>query len=270
MPRTRFQYHLPEHDVDYGVEVDIDSLKIDPAAQRELNLKRARDIAENLIEDAMGSIVVSERVNGERYVVDGMHRVEACRIKGIKTIKAEVHRGLTQQQEATLFLIKNREAAKVSTLDEYRVGLTAGDELCVNVDKVLRKHNLGLGSSSTNSVGAVSTVLRITKQYGPEILDRTLKIVEAAWGRGKETWDGVILGGVAMFLHRHGDKIDDEELAKKMLKRGLAARWRSEALTRASNSGYNNSGTGSRERQCYLMVVESWNKGRSAAKRIEP
>lgn len=268
MAKSRFQYTLPDHRVEYGVEVEIDSLKVDEEAQRGLNRKRAKSIADGLIVDALGSIVVSERADGNRYVVDGMHRTEACRIRGLRTIKAEIHYGLTQQQEATLFLIKNRESAKVSTLDEYRVGLTAGDTLCVSVDRVLKEHNLGLGSSSTNSVGAVSAVLRITKQYGPEILDRTLTVVEAAWGRGKETWDGVILGGVAMFLSRHGDSIDDNELAKKMLKRGMAARWRAEALTRASNGGYNNSGTGSRESQCYQMVVECWNKGRTAANRI--
>jgi hypothetical protein len=268
MAKSRFQYILPEHRVEYGVEVEIDTLKIDAEAQRGLNLKRAESIAAGLIVDALGSIVVSERADGSRYVVDGMHRTEACRIKGLKTIKAEIHYGLNQQQEATLFLIKNRESAKVSTLDEYKVGLTAGDALCVSVDRVLKSHGLGLGSSSTNSVGAVSAVLRITRQYGPEILDRTLTVVEKAWGRDKETWDGVILGGVAMFLGRHGSKIDDQELAKRMLKRGLAARWRSEALTRASNGGYNNSGTGSRESQCYQMVVETWNKGRTAANRV--
>ncbi|MET8139467.1 ParB/RepB/Spo0J family partition protein [Sphaerisporangium sp. NPDC005288] len=269
MAKSRFQYVLPDHLVEYGVEVEIDSLKIDEDAQRGLNEKRAKSIADGLIVDALGSIVVSERGDGNRYVVDGMHRTEACRLKGLRTIKAEIHYGLNQQEEATLFLIKNRESAKVSTLDEYKVGLTAGDMLCVSVDRVLKSHGLGLGSSSTNSVGAVSAVLRVTRQYGPDTLDRTLKVVQAAWGRNKESWDGVILGGVAMFLGRHGDKIDDDELANKLLKRGLAARWRSEALTRASNGGYNNSGTGSRESQCYQMVVESWNKGRTAANRIE-
>ncbi|RSN14343.1 hypothetical protein DMB42_07415 [Nonomuraea sp. WAC 01424] len=268
MAKSRFQYVLPDHHVEYGVEVDIDTLKFDEDAQRGLNVKRAKSIADGLIVDALGSIVVSERADGNRYVVDGMHRTEACRIRGLRTLKAEIHYGLNQQQEATLFLIKNRESAKVSTLDEYKVGLTAGDALCVSVDNVLKRHALGLGSSSTNSVGAVSAVLRITRQYGAEVLDRTLKVVEAAWGRDKESWDGVILGGVAMFLHRHGSGVDDSELAKKILKRGLAARWRSEALTRASNGGYNNSGTGSRESQCYQMVIESWNKGRTAANRV--
>ncbi|MEV4078003.1 DUF6551 family protein [Nonomuraea fuscirosea] len=268
MAKSRFQYILPDHHVEYGVQVEIDSLRVDEEAQRGLNPKRAKGIADGLIVDALGSIVVSERADGTRYVVDGMHRTEACRLRGLRTIQAEIHYGLTQQQEATLFLIKNRESAKVSTLDEYRVGLTAGDELCVNVDRVLKSHSLGLGSSSTNSVGAVSAVLRITKQHGPEVLDRTLKVVEAAWGRDKESWDGVILGGLATFLSRHGNGIDDDELAKRMLKRGLAARWRSEALTRASNGGYNNSGTGSRESQCYQMVLETWNKGRTAAKRV--
>ncbi|QKG24313.1 hypothetical protein ACTIVE_5956 [Actinomadura verrucosospora] len=197
-----------------------------------------------------------------------MHRCHACKLAGVTSIKAEIHHGLDQQQEAVLFLIKNRESAKVSTLDEYKVGLTAGDALCVAVDATLQKHALKLGGSSTNSVGAVSAVLRITGRYGEDVLDRTLSIAEKAWGRSKESWDGMLIGGLALFLSRHGDDIDDDVLAQKMQKEGLAGYWRAKVLTVSSNGGYNNSGTGSRESACYQLVRDAWNKGRKAGNRI--
>jgi hypothetical protein len=77
------------------------------------------------------------------------------------------------------------------------VGLTAGLSLFVDTNNLLQNHGLEMGSTSTNSVGAVAGVLRITDTYGLEILDRTLTVAENAWGRTAAAWDGMLLGGIA-------------------------------------------------------------------------
>ncbi|WP_420033853.1 DUF6551 family protein [Streptomyces sp. cg28] len=270
MARKGYNYELPDHEVQYGVELRVDDLRVDVAAQRTLNEKRAQTIASSLVREAMGSIVVSERADGSKYIVDGMHRHRVCQILGIEKIMAEVHCGLSQQEEAILFLIKNRESSKPSTLDEYKVGLTAGVPLMVDTQKILEQHGLALGSSSTNSIGAVSGVLRITQRYGPEVLSRTLEVVEGAWGREKTTWDGVLLAGVSEFFGRHGNDVDDDELlAKKIAKFGHAAGWIGKVHAQATGGGMHNSGTGSRTMTCYRLVVDAWNKGRRAGTRIE-
>jgi hypothetical protein len=266
--KTRYSYDLPEHAVDYGVEVHLDTLLIDPQAQRTLNEKRAQDIANNIVPEAVGSIIVSQREGGERYIVDGQHRWRASALAGLDTIRADVHHGLTQSQEAVLFLIKNRESHKPKAIDEYNVGLTGGVPLFVETDRVLRKHGLGLGSSSTNSVGAVSGVLRIVDRYGAEVFDRTLTVAEAAWGRNAESWDGMLLGGIGMFLGRHGDVVNDKELARKIERYGNSAKWRSEVLSQSSRGGFNNSGTGSRISTAYRGILAQWNKGRRVENQI--
>ncbi|WP_405520059.1 DUF6551 family protein [Streptomyces canus] len=269
MPKARYTFELPAHKVDYGVEVEISDLNIDPQAQRTLNERRAQNIADNLVREAIGSIIVSERSNGDLYIVDGQHRWRACALAGIKTIRAEVHHDLTQAQEAMLFLIKNRESHKPRPLDEYHVGLTGGVPLFVDTQRILEKHGLTLGSTSTNGVGAVSGVLQITDRYGSSVFDRTLTVAEGAWGRSAETWDGMLLGGIGMFLGRFGDLVDDKELAKKILDMGTAAKWRSEILSQSSRGGFNHSGTGSRVSTAFRSVVNAWNKGRRASNRIE-
>ena len=180
--RTATAGVLPQHEVDYGVTLNLAELKIDPQAQRTLNERRAQTMADTLVPEAIGSIVVSERVNGDRYIVDGMHRGRASGLNGLTTIVGEVHHNLSQQEEAILFLIKNRESNKPNPLDEYKVGLTAGLPLFIDTDKVLKSHGLDVGSTSANSVGAVSGILRITDDYGPDILDRVLTIAEESWG----------------------------------------------------------------------------------------
>lgn len=264
MAPNKFDYELPVHPVDYGVDLKIDQVKIDPEAQRTLNEKRAQGIADNMVREAIGSIVVSRRPNGDHYIVDGQHRWRACQLSGYDTIKAEVHQGLDQEHEAILFLIKNRESHKPSALDEYRVGLTGGVKLFTQTESVIVKHNLSIsGSTSANTVGAVAGVLRIVSTYGAETLDRTLTIAEDAWGRvGGMCWDGMLLGGIGMFLGRHPSVQDDKDLARRLERFGTADRWRSAVLSRSSNGGFNNSGTGSRLSSCYQLIVLEWNKNR--------
>ena len=96
-----------------------------PAAQRTLNQTRAKGIFKNLVTEALGTLIVSQRANGDYYVVDGLHRKAGCEMAGIAQIACEVHEGLDQQEEAILFLIKNRESSKPNALDGYNVGLTA-------------------------------------------------------------------------------------------------------------------------------------------------
>lgn len=266
MARNKYAYDLPQHDVDYGVEIAVSELKVDPQAQRTLNEKRAQTIADGLVPEALGSIVVSRRANGEHYVVDGMHRKRVCELVNIKTIVAEVHKGLDRKEEAILFLIKNRESNKPNALDEYKVGLTAGLDLFVDTDKVLQAHGLEMGNTSSNGVGAVAGVLRITETYGPEILDRTLNVAEEAWGRAGTTWDGMLLGGIGMFLGKHGDVVDDAALALKMQKFGPAGMWVGKVHAIASGGGLHNSGTGSRVTTCYAMIKNLYNKGKTRNK----
>ncbi|WP_191838650.1 DUF6551 family protein [Catellatospora chokoriensis] len=262
MPRVSYPYDLPAHPVDYGVEVAVDNLKIDTEAQRSLNEKRAQAMHGELVREAVGAIIVSQRANGDMYIVDGQHRWRAFQLAGISKMHAEVHHGLNQQQEATLFLIKNRESYKPNPLDQYRVGLTAGLPLYVDTEAVLKKHSLGLGSTSTNSVGAVAGVLRITEMYSAAVLDRTLWVAEWAWDRSADAWDGMLLGGIGTFLGKHGDLVDDKILATKLLKvGGTAQKWRATVLSKSSSGGFHNSGTGSRISTAYQLVRDCWNHG---------
>ncbi|MFE9576342.1 hypothetical protein ACFYO1_08160 [Nocardia sp. NPDC006044] len=267
MPK-KYPYTLPRHDVVYDVIIPVEELKIDDKAQRTLNTARAVGIANNMVPEAIGTIVVSQRANGDRFIVDGMHRWHAAKLTGIPTLVAEVHHDLDQQAEAVLFLIKNRESSKPRPLDEYKIGLTAGLPLFVDTESALVARKLAMGSSGTNTVGAVAGVLRITDQYGPGILERTLKVAEDAWGRTKDTWDGMLLGGIGMFLGRHGDHIDDGVLAEKLGRKEPAFRWRGKITSLASDGGTQHSGTGSRVSTAYQLILAEWNKGKKEKNRI--
>lgn len=259
---STYERLLPPHFVEHGIEVAVIDLLVDQEAQRSLNERRAKTYAANLVREALGSLVVSRRNDGRMFIVDGMHRHRVCQLVGIGKIRCEIHHGLTQQQEAVLFLIKNKESTKPNAFEVYKIGLTARQPLYVDTQKVLDQHNLRIGGTSTNTIAAVAGVLNVTKQHGPEILNRAITVAEAAWGRSSASWDGMLLGGLGMLLGRHGDLIDDGQLANKVAKKGMAQLWVSRVVTLASAGGTQHTGTGGRISIAYKLFLNEWNKGR--------
>ncbi|MFE5567799.1 DUF6551 family protein [Amycolatopsis japonica] len=263
----KYSYTLTPHRVTHE-RLKLAELKVDRNAQRTLNMRRAANIAAEWVPEAAGTIVISRRQNGENFIVDGQTRSEGARLAGEIEIDAEVHHNLSEADEATLFLFKNRESTRPSAHDEYRIGLTAKLPLFVDTETVLVAHRLQIGSTSTNSVGAVAGVLRITEKYGPEVFDRTLTVAEEAWGRNDKTWDGMLLSGIGQFLGRHGKEVDDQVLARKITLHGNSYKWIGDVIALSTAGGTQQSGTGGRTAQCYALVVNAWNKGRRGANRI--
>jgi len=97
-------------------------LIIDNRYQRDLDEPRAMHLAETFDESLLGTIVISQRKNGEYYVLDGQHRVTASQIadRGDIPIQCEVHSGLTLAQESKMFLDLNGGRKYVRIYDKFR------------------------------------------------------------------------------------------------------------------------------------------------------
>jgi hypothetical protein len=261
----RYSYWLPEHPVEPEI-LQVEDLEVDPQAQRTISERRCQYMADNFVPEAVGTIVVSRRQNGKTYIVDGMHRARVLQLNGVGTVMAEVHYDLDRTQEAMLFLLKNRESKGVQPADEYRIGLTGKIPLFVDTEKVVQAHGLMVGSSSANSIGAIQGILHITDRYGPEILDRVLTVVEDAWGRTADTWNGMIIAGLGMFLGKHGALVVDKELSAKLAKAASAQQWVGKIHSRSTDAGTKFSGTSNRTLISYHLILTEWNKGKSKNK----
>lgn len=255
----KYEYTLPPHKVEHAT-LPLDTLLIDPQAQRAKSMPRIKRLATHFMPQAAGTLVVSERDDGSRYLVDGMHRREAGVLAGVSELPCEIHYGLTQQDEAQLFLIKNREGTKPSAADEYHIGLTAGLPIYVDTQSVLEKMDLKVGNgTSANQVGAIAGVINIVDRYDAETLERTLRVAEMAWSRDKGAcWDGTLVGGLGMFVGRHPE-VDDIQLAEKIGRHGNTVKWIGDVMGRATMYGQQHAGGGGRVGAMYHLVVEVWN-----------
>ncbi len=265
----RYEYDLPPHKVTHK-KLPLADLNVDEVAQRSLNKNRAKTLADSFSVEAAGTIVVNVREDGTYWTVDGQHRVAAALLAGVTHLPCEIHWGLDRQGEATLFMMKNRESRKPNAQEEYSIGLAAELALFVDTEKVLLDHDLTIGSTSANSIGAVQAVVRIVENEGPEVLDWTLTVLEEAFGRhdlsskGGRCWDGMLIGGMGTFLARHGEEIGGKDalpkLAAKLSRFGNANKWIAEVMSLSTLGGAQHSGTSGRSGAAYRLFVMVWNK----------
>lgn len=114
-----------------------DALRIDERYQRELNERRALDIAQCYDERAAGSLLVAYR-DGEYYVVDGQHRLCAARkISTIRLIDCLVFDSTDYQVEAELFLRRNTKKKPPSSAEKFRAAVVCNEPTAVAVQELI-------------------------------------------------------------------------------------------------------------------------------------
>lgn len=188
---------------------------VDPA-QREINNDWVNKLVAEFDPDAFGLITVNLRSDGKYYIVDGQHRVEAMRLLGWddQKVDANIYEGLTLPQEAELFLQLNRRLA-VPALATFRVGVTAGREEETAINEILEGLGLRVGHHRTGgAISAVGTLRRVYRNFGGEILSRALAIIKIAFG--DEGLSTAVVDGMAMFVARYGETINDDRVTETL------------------------------------------------------
>ncbi len=214
-------------DVPHSSKVEwilVSELRIDPEAQRGLKPARIKAMAGRFDPDRLGYIVVNRRDDGCYYVVDGQHRVATMRMIGWgdQKVPCEVFHGLTQKQEADLFLHRNNRIA-VGTLDKFRVRLTAGDPVAVAIDKIVKQVGLSISNNvGPNKISAVDALERIylgariaDKTKGATALAKMLMAICSAWGTESRNFERPVILGIGLLFIRYS-KINLDRLVERL------------------------------------------------------
>jgi hypothetical protein len=193
---------------------------VDAAVQRGLDARRAQEMADRYDPAAVGVITVSDR-DGNRYIVDGQHRVEAAKLagQGTVTLDAKIYSGLTRVDEAKLFIALN-SARIPSATARFRVRLQALDPVPVAIDSILALHGWEVGGpgikARINAVASLEMVWALDPTEERKVFDSTIRLITATWGHDPEGVSAPVLGGVSQFVNRYAGQFDAPALAKKM------------------------------------------------------
>lgn len=76
------------------------------------------------------------------YVWDGLHRLEAARMRGIKYLLCDIVVGLTQDQEAKLFGCQGIELKKPDPYDIFKANVCVGEEVDTVIKTICDKYDL--------------------------------------------------------------------------------------------------------------------------------
>ena len=207
--------------------VSLEDLVVDGRVQRTegIDQRRVDAIAANFNPLALGTITASLREDGRLVVLDGMHRCAAARKAGHRPfINAEVVEGLTIEREAELFLLLNATKAP-SAISKFQVRVVMAEPQAVEMNEILQAHgwrtNAQMGAGIVTAIRAVERVYvngNNTVQTGrhPEILDRALEIITAAWEHDQSACQEHMLLAVAQLIGRFGPSLDTNKLVTEM------------------------------------------------------
>lgn len=240
--------------------VRLDQMSINPQAQRALSQAWVDDLSKNFDPDLMGFIHVSHR-DGWYYVIDGQHRWKAAiqYLGSDQQVQCHVYEGLTNQQEAQLFLDLNKKKAQ-GPISKYKVSLTAGAPDECDVDRIVRALELTVGSSvQLEEITCITAILGVYRKQGPGGLSFGLRVIRDAYGY--EGFKREVISGLALVSKRYGTQVDEARLVKRLTTAGLVAlKRRGKDLREVS---------GSPADACYACaIVEFYNRGNG--ERIEP
>lgn len=220
-------------------DVPVRKMTVSEAAQRRFRPHRMKDFVPFDM-DMIGVPVVSMR-EGKYFVVDGQHRVAAIRENIVNaesiSIRCKVYFGLSERQEAELFLFYNN-SMPVRTLDKFRVAVTAGHDEQVAITEAVESAGFRIAASSApGGINCVAVLQKIYSRAGASIIARSLKVIADTFG--EIAVDGPLMNGVAHVLQRYDGQIRDAMIVERLrLVRGGTG-----ALRQAANEHRNTFGT---------------------------
>lgn len=251
----------------YFAEIAVGDLAVDEtlAVQRPLQRAWVNRLARMWNPGVLTTAIVSLRTDGKYYLLDGRHSCEAAKlVHGPGFLRlCQVHEGLTLKEESNIFLAANRDRKPVTRIDTYRVEITSGDPIVRRIEDEVTALGLEVAKSpSPNRVAAIDKLKHIAAM-GPGMVTRTLRITENAWGRQKDTWDGMTIYALALVLKRN-PSADDARLVT-ILRRRPVQLWKQSALGQSRGGG----GSQSRSKPLAVAITDEYNARLSTTRKID-
>lgn len=204
-----------------------ESIGVDPTYQRPISMYQVNKIKRQFDPDLLGVILISERADGDRMVLDGQHRLEAIRLMGHgqELVPCMVYKHLTLATEAKIFADTNKERLYLSPQYAFRAQLLAGDKRASRIKRTVDTYGFhintwkplpGEENSGMNrpegQITAVGSLSKLYETYSRDMLPEVLSVIRQAWTSDVVGVSGALLTGLGTFLHQYDQLVDRERL----------------------------------------------------------
>lgn len=250
----------------YIAALRVGDLFADPTYQRDLDTARVDRMSNEYDRTLLGVLEVSAREDGRYAIIDGQHRWAVVeRVSGAdEHLACQVHTGLSQEEEARLFLEIDTGRRNLTWWDRWRARRGQGDPSVLAIDEVLKRHQLQVNPAPDDGhIRATKALETIVDDLGDlQLLDSVLIVLTSAFGRSFDAFDGGIMQGVALVLsHYDADELDTDRLVLQL--RDIPPR-----QLRARAIAGREAHRGTVPRLCAVVIVERYNTGRG--RKVEP
>ena len=178
--------------------IPVKLLRIDHEMYQRPLQKSFKHLLDNWDSNKCDPITVNYRSDGFYYVINGQHRTEAAKAKGINQIVCDVFVGLSLKEEAELFAGQYDGTTKLNPIDSYRANIIRGEEVDTLIKEVCDKYGVSVTHDKAPKVLGSLTVVRnivkpsVTNSGGKSSDAReNVKIVEWIFDIFKQSgWEG--------------------------------------------------------------------------------
>lgn len=255
-------------------------LQVDPSYQRSIeassSVRLISAIAKRWNWDLCQPLVVSRRPNGEMFVVDGQHRLEAAKARGdIGQLPCVIANFDTSAQEAASFVEFNQARRPLTAQDLFRSAVASGDKEALSIMAALDQVGMTIASGrnnqhmATNAIGAVSTLRRVHANHGQYVLIVALDVLQQGFKDQVLRYAGSLLDGIAAVIR---DTMKAEDLSAsgfqdgdlfilltEMLGGAAQGEWYVEIATERARSGCNTTAASE------IVIRKAWLECRAEA-----
>lgn len=257
----------------------VDSLIVDTTYQRDFDAAQVAKMANEWNWLGCRTLAVSLRNNGnknEYAVIDGQQRLGAIKLKGFKEAPCNIYIDLTQEQEALLYELLNKNK-KLGFNDIFKSRLMRGEEVANGIDIACRSVGYHLDPERKHSgeeakdthfyIQTMAELERIYKDGGITHLMDTLKFIKSVWAPEYLGKQQMVLAGVATFLKQY-PKANHKELRGKLQKTGMVKTIQTAIQFQAVHGKGIVGGNSRGKAFCEAMLI-IYNHGRQEANRIK-
>lgn len=217
-------------------KVPIRDLRLDSSYQRDLDMARVQKMVRDWDPRRSGLATLSHRA-GVLWIVDGQHRVAALREMGAIFIDASVLEGMSQSDEADLFVALQRGTKSLNAWDLFKAETTAGHPEVLDIIRIVHAAGFKIERSTGHgNIQAVGALRRVFSLGGEPLLALTLTTARGCWSGDRKQLDGQVLEGLALFFHSfRGEPQYDADRASRVLQTTPAVTFLRQAQEIAQN-----------------------------------